>query len=67
MTVTAAGEGEIWYTLDGRDPRRVGGEPSESARRVAGVIGVDGRNVLSARVRSRGDWGPLVTGEFQST
>lgn len=66
VVVTADGEGEIWYTLDGSDPRRVGGEPSGSARRVAGSIGVDGRKTLSARVRSGGDWGPVVTGEFVS-
>ncbi len=61
-----AKRGEVWYTLDGQDPRRVGGEPAATARRAAAPIALTtgGRVTLAARVRDQGEWGPLVTTAF---
>lgn len=56
--------GEIWYTTDGHDPRQVGGEPSATARKLSGPLTFAGRTTVQARVRTRGDWGPLVRGDY---
>ncbi len=56
----AANEGEVWYTTDGLDPRRVGGEPSASAQRSSGPVKPSDRSPVLARVRHKGDWSPVL-------
>ena len=60
-----AATGEVWYTTDGTDPRRVGGERSVAARKAEGPFKLEGRAVVSARVLHRGEWGPIVRGEYR--
>ncbi|MGE3313324.1 MAG: CotH kinase family protein [Limisphaerales bacterium] len=59
-----ADSGEIWFTTDGTDPRRVGGQPSSTARKAEGAIDLQGPALVRARVRSGLEWGPLAEGEF---
>jgi len=59
-----ASAGEIWYTTDGRDPRHVGGEPSATAKKVEGGLKLAARTTVLARVRTKGEWGPLVRGDY---
>jgi len=63
--VGGGGGGEIWYTDDGTDPRRVGGGTAAGARRYDGALKVQRPTVVHARVRDRGEWGPLVRAEFR--
>ncbi|MEI2731107.1 MAG: CotH kinase family protein [Dermatophilaceae bacterium] len=58
------GAGEVWYTTDGLDPRQVGGSPSATAKKWEGPLKVSGRTVVQSRVRTKGEWGPLVRGEY---
>ncbi|MBM3823139.1 MAG: hypothetical protein FJ404_09675 [Verrucomicrobia bacterium] len=55
------GAGEIVYTLDGKDPRAVGGGRSASARSAQGSIKVSGTAKIKARVWRQDDWGPLAS------
>ena len=65
----AEGEGgELWFTVNGDDPRLPGGEPADTAELAEdGVAVLDLRHstVLRARVRLRGQWGPVETGIYE--
>lgn len=65
--VFAADAGEVWYTLDGSDPRRVGGEPSPAARRATGPVAVPSGTRWMARTRLGSEWGPPATSPADST
>ena len=56
-------DAEVWMTVDGTDPRRVGGEPASTAKRVGEGPGAatPGNAVIMARTRYKGDWSALVT------
>lgn len=57
----SASAGEIWFTLDGRDPRAAGGETAPSAQRYASPVAAPAGTKLIARVRQDKRWsGPLV-------
>ncbi|MFN7143073.1 MAG: CotH kinase family protein [Myxococcota bacterium] len=62
--VTVSAEGEAWYTLDGTDPREVGGEVAPGAVRVTGPVGVAASGTLSVRVRTEAGWSALVEGTY---
>lgn len=49
-TITSSGEGVIYYTLDGTDPRAMGGNPSPQARTYSGPISLQESAVIIARV-----------------
>jgi len=56
-----AANGEIYFTLDGSDPRASGGSPSPSARLYEAPFVVGKKSRLFARARVDGRWsGPLV-------
>ena len=60
-------EAELWYTVDGTDPRARGGEPSASARLAEdGVVVVEVAHgtVIRARQRAGELWGPVEIGEY---
>ena len=62
LTISNTGPaGEIWYTLDGSDPRPIGGgAPAAGAIRYTGVVSINESAVLKARVRlANGTWSPL--------
>ncbi|MCC7377646.1 MAG: CotH kinase family protein [Verrucomicrobiales bacterium] len=55
-----AAQGEIWYTLDGEDPRQVGGKPSPSAKSFNAEVPLTTKAAVTARCRFKDEWGPLV-------
>lgn len=50
--------GDIYYTLDGSDPRKIGGDPSSSAKLIASgaSFSLSSSAVLRSRVLSNGSW-----------
>ncbi len=66
LTMQAPSGGTIFYTLDGADPRLVGGNLSGSAMAYDGAgIALSGYNRVMARVRSDGDaWSALEEAEY---
>lgn len=57
VTVSAA---EAWYTLDGSDPRGVGGHVAPGAVRVTGPVALPSSGTLSVRARDGDAWSALV-------
>ena len=59
------GEGDIYFTMDGSDPRETGG----------GIVGnvfledltINENTLIKARAFANGEWSPLVTGTFSPT
>jgi len=63
-TELSASAGEIYFTLDGTDPRASGGEISQAAQVYKTPLRIDRGTKLFARVRQENRWGgPLVMGE----
>ena len=61
--VNTNGEGGFWYTLDGTDPRSVGGAVSGSAVFSAGenlVFNLQNSEVIKARIRTGDQWSPIT-------
>ncbi|HTD66041.1 MAG TPA: CotH kinase family protein [Candidatus Limnocylindria bacterium] len=56
--------GEIYYTLDGTDPRARGGAKSKAAQKYTGPIAVDGNMKVTARVMRGGSWSAPATSSF---
>jgi hypothetical protein len=57
----SATNGEIYFTLDGSDPRASGGNPSPTARVYQSPFVLGKKSRLFARARVDGRWsGPLV-------
>jgi len=68
LTVSIAVPGsEVFYTLDGSDPRLVSGQPSPQSHRYTGEIHLVPPVRVLARTRSSGAWSPLASATFQST
>ena len=61
----SAKAGEIYFTVDGSDPRLPGGEVSSSARKSTGTVALEARQSLRARTRIDGDWSGLVEAAAQ--
>jgi hypothetical protein len=62
----SAPAGTIYYTLDGSDPRMIGGGLSPTAIAYTGAVTLNlGANV-KARVRNGSDWSALTDAEFNS-
>ena len=67
VSVTRPGrDGEIYYTVDGSDPRLVGGgiNPTASTENPGTVTLPNGPGTIKARILSGGDWSPLVEAQF---
>jgi hypothetical protein len=58
-------EGEIFYTLDGSDPRQLGGTASDLAVRYSGSIFVRNSVELKSRVLRAGTWSALSVAKFE--
>ncbi|HEX7069244.1 MAG TPA: lamin tail domain-containing protein, partial [Rhodothermales bacterium] len=57
--------GTVYYTLDGSDPRAVGGAVSPTALTYSGTITLTQTTTVSARVRTAGgEWSPIVSATF---
>ena len=66
LTMQTPANGTIFYTLDGADPRMLGGDVSGAAMEYDGTgIALSGRNRVLARVRSDdGIWSALEEAEY---
>lgn len=59
VTLTGS-SGEIYYTLDGSDPRAPGGSQAKGAKKYDGPIVINRETRITARVRRSSSWsGPL--------
>ena len=58
-------EGEIYYTTDGSDPRRVGGGVADHALRYRGGVELRRAMTIKARVRLADDWSALSEAKFK--
>ncbi len=56
--------GQIYYTLDGSDPRRVGGTLNKNAKVYEDTLFLGGIHHLKARVLLDGVWSPLAAQTF---
>ncbi|MEX0586214.1 MAG: chitobiase/beta-hexosaminidase C-terminal domain-containing protein, partial [Pirellulales bacterium] len=57
--------GTIWYTLDGSDPRSIGGAVAPDAEAYSGPLSIDRNTRVKARVRtSAGVWSALEDATF---
>ncbi len=65
-TGTLSGSGDIFYTLDGSDPRAAGGTTAKSARKYDGPIKVDASTKLFARLRRGSVWSAPVRGALST-
>ena len=63
LTLNSKG-GEIYYTLDGTDPRVPGGAKSKAAHKYNGPIVVDREMKITARMNRGSSWSAPVRGEF---
>ena len=62
--VISAPAGEIRYTLDGSDPRLIGGAVAPGARLYAGEIPLDQSTTVRARALNAGVWSALTEASF---
>ena len=60
-----ARQGKIYFTLDGSDPRLIGGKISPKAKEYDGPLSPSGTVVAKARVLLNTDWSPLTEAEFK--
>ena len=65
--VKMTGAGDIYYTLDGSDPRVRGGGKAKSAKKYDGPISVDGETRIFARANRGSSWSAPVNGTFTTT
>ena len=58
------GEGAIYFTLDGTDPRRSGGQVATGALEYQSALNLDAPSLLRARVKRGVDWSAMMEGIF---
>lgn len=63
----SAPAGTIYYTLDGSDPRQVGGGVSSSAIEYTGPINLANTSTIRARALNNGVWSAIDQADFTST
>ena len=56
--------GAIYYTLDGSDPRAIGGGFRASALSYSAPISITGSRLIRARVKSGSTWSPVVEAAY---
>ncbi len=65
LSFSAEAEGTMYYTTDGSDPRRPGGELAPSALAYQTAIPLQSATPINARVQlADGSWGPLSAAQF---
>lgn len=62
--VTLTGDGDLYYTLDGTDPREVGGGVAAGALLYTDALRLESAASLRARARTDEGWSALVAAEF---
>jgi hypothetical protein len=67
LTITSPNveAGEIYYTLDGRDPRKFGGARGDTSLLYTGPITLNASTVVKARVLIDGSWSALTETTFR--
>jgi CotH kinase protein/Lamin Tail Domain/Chitobiase/beta-hexosaminidase C-terminal domain len=64
LSITAPA-GAIWYTVDGSDPRAIGGAVSPTARQYTGTpLNITGGITVRARALTAGQWSALNEADF---
>ena len=63
--VTLSGSGDIYYTLDGSDPRVSGGSQAKGAKKYDGPITIDRETKLMARARRSSTWSGPASATFK--
>ena len=58
------GEGAIYFTPDGTDPRRSGGQVATGALEYQSALNLDAPSLLRARVKRGVDWSAMMEGIF---
>lgn len=68
VTLSSA-TGQIFYTLDGTDPRMVGGQTNTSATQIAtgGAVNLNGTSYIKARVKNGTQWSALAEVKLLNT
>ncbi len=61
----SAPAGEIYYTLDGSDPRLIGGGVSPAASAYTGTITLEQTTTVKARARTDAGWSALMEASFR--
>jgi hypothetical protein len=59
VEIRATGGGDVYYTLDGSDPRRSDGSIAPTAQRYQLPIVISGRTLVSARILNGENWSAL--------
>ncbi len=59
--------GTIYFTTDGSDPRRVGGDVAPGALPYTAPVAIGGNAVVNARVRVGTNWSAVVRANFTTT
>lgn len=61
--------GQIYYTLDGTDPRLIGGLINKSAKEIGtgGILSLNGTALIKSRVKSGDVWSALSSVKFLNT
>lgn len=60
--LTMTGDAQVYYTLDGSDPREAGG--AIRGQPFTSPIALTSDTTVNARVLQGGEWSPLITAEF---
>jgi hypothetical protein len=63
-SLTMSGAGTIYYTLDGSDPRLIGGAVSAAAKTYSAAITLNNSLTVRARVLSGGVWSAINEADF---
>ncbi len=64
VQLNSDGIAEIYYTVDGSDPRQPNGTIANSALRLRGDIAITDRTTIRMRSRADGSWSALKSGTF---
>lgn len=67
LPVGAPGGSAVYYTLDGSDPRALGGGISPSAIQYSGPISISVSRFIRTRVKSATDWSAIDEAAFYTT
>jgi hypothetical protein len=65
--VKLSGPGEIYYTVDGTDPRAPGGARAKAAKKYDGPIIVNGHTKILARANRGSSWSAPLNATFTTT
>jgi hypothetical protein len=68
LTITQTNPaGTIYFTTDGSDPRKVGGEIASTAQLYTAPVPIEGNAIVFARVRAGTNWSAIVRAGFTTS